>query len=100
MFVISCASPSPPLHPLGCATGSGSLDWLWVYMPYYAKCTSVFFADLQYWIMYLPYILGPAFLLSGCIVLTLESSDPWYSGTCLPMPHHIKRIAGCLAVLT
>ena len=36
---------------------------------------------LQYWIMYLPYILGPAFLLSGCIVLTLESSDPWYSGT-------------------
>ena len=42
---------------------------------------SSIFAVLQYWIMYLPYILGPAFLLSGCIVLTLESSDPWYSGS-------------------
>lgn len=45
------------------------------------------FADLQYWIMYLPYILGPAFLLSGCMVLTLESSDPWYSGS---MSGHVE----------
>ncbi|CAK0779986.1 hypothetical protein CVIRNUC_004906 [Coccomyxa viridis] len=43
---------------------------------------------LLYWIMYLPYILGPAFLLSGCMVLTLESSDPWYSGFFPYRRHH------------
>ena len=35
---------------------------------------------LQYWMMYFLYILGPAFLLCGCLLLTLESSDPWWEG--------------------
>ena len=35
---------------------------------------------LQYWMMYFLFILGPAFLLCGCLLLTLESSDPWWEG--------------------
>ena len=68
------------VEPSGCISGSES-EPLWLHKSVSCMLTSGRFAVLQYWIMYLPYILGPAFLLSGCIVLTLESSDPWYSGS-------------------
>lgn len=51
---------------------------------------------LQYWMMYFLYILGPALLLCGCLLLTLESSDPWWDGEYLTLLYnglHIVAIA-------
>ena len=46
--------------------------------------------------MNFPFILGPAFLLFGCILLTLESSDPWWEGEQPLLSLLCHEEAGCL----